>query len=177
MAVSCVLTQDFNLNADCRDAIGGIKEIYVIEIGNVSSVTEASGVVTAITKATGSYFRKYTLIRATSKASDTVTTSEQTGTVFSTQSVEIVINKRNANIRNEIMIMARVNLQFVVVDNNNNAFLYGRDFGLTMGAGTGDTGTAWGDRNGYTLPFSGNERELALQVADSVIATLQTPGV
>jgi hypothetical protein len=172
----CALTQDFNLNADCRDAIGGIKIVHVIEIGNVLSVTEASGMVTAITKATGTIFRKYTLIRATSHADDALTVNEQNGSIFSAQSVEIIMNKRNANARNEIMIMGRVNLAFVVTDNNGKSFLYGREFGLTMGAGTGATGTAWGDRNGYTLPFAGNERELAPEVDDATMLTLQTPG-
>lgn len=176
MATGCALTQDFNLNADCRDAIGGIKAVYFIEIGNVVSVTDASGMVTAITKATGAVFRKYTLIRQTSKASDSLTVNEQNGTIFSAHTLEIIINKRNANTRNEIMIMGRVNLQAVVTDNNGKSFLYGKDFGLTLGAGTGDTGTAWGDRNGYTLPFAGNERELALEVSDAVMLTLQTPG-
>lgn len=173
---NCALTQDFNLNADCRDAIGGIKAVYFLEIGNVTSITDSSGTITAIVKASGKIFRKYTLIRATSNASDALTVSEANGSIFSAQTVEIVINKRSANIRNEIMILGRTNVLVVVTDNNNNSFLYGREFGLTLGAATGATGTAWGDRNGFTLPFAGNERELAFQVSDAVMATLQTPG-
>lgn len=173
---NCALTQDFNLNADCRDAIGGIKAVFFLEIGNVSSVVDVSGVVTVITKAAGTIFRKYTLIRATSNASDALTVSEANGTIFSAQTLEIIINKRDANTRNEIMILGRVNVAAVVTDNNGKSFLYGREFGLTMGAGTGATGTAWGDRNGYTLPFAGNERELAPEVSDAVMLTLQTPG-
>jgi hypothetical protein len=174
MMPGCALTQDFNL--DCRDSIGGVKTIYLIEAGNISAVTEASGVVSAITKTAGSVFRKYSLIRDTSNATETLTVNEQNGTVFAAQAVEVIINKRQANTRNEIMLLAKNNISFVVVDMNGKAFLYGREFGLVLGAGVAATGTAWGDRNGYTLPFAGNEKELAPEVQVSVIATLQTPG-
>src|SRR5689334_21696326 len=116
----CALTQDLNL--DCRDSIGGIKTVSVIEIGNISSMTDASGVVTAITKVSGKVFRKYSLIRDTSNASETLTVSEQNGTVFSAQQVEIILNKRQANTRNEIMLMAKNNLVFIVTDNNDKNF-------------------------------------------------------
>jgi hypothetical protein len=168
--MACALTQDFNL--DCRDSIGGVKIVSVIEVGNVSAMTDASGVVTAITKVSGKVFRKYTLIRDTSSASETLTVNEQNGTVFAAQTVDIIINKRQANTRNEIMLMAKNNLIFIVTDNNGKNFMYGKEFGLVLSAGVAATGTAWGDRNGYTLPFAGNERELAYEVSDSAMATL-----
>lgn len=170
----CSLTQDFNL--DCRDSIGGVKVVYLIEIGNISSVVDASGVVTTITKATGKVFRKYSLIRETSNFTDTLTISEQNGTVFAAQALEIIINKLQANTRNEIMLIARTNVAAVVGDNNGKYWLLGRENGLVLGAAAGASGTAWGDRNGYTLPFAGNERELAYEVSSSVVSTLQTPG-
>lgn len=170
----CALTQDYNL--DCRDAIGGIKTAYFMEIGNVIAIVDASGVVNTITKVTGKIFRKYALIRATSNSSETLTVSEPNGTVYSAQTLEIILNKRQANTRNEIMLLAKNNLITVVTDNNNNSWLYGRENGLVMGAGVAASGTAWGDRNGYTLPFAGEERELAYQVSDACLATLQTPG-
>lgn len=171
--MACALTQDMNL--DCRDAIGGLKVVYFIETSNISSYTDASGVVTAITKVTGKIFRKYALIRDTSNFTDVLTTSEQNGTVFAAETLEIIINKMQANTRNEIMLLARTNLTAVVGDNSGKYFLLGREFGLVLATGTGASGTAWGDRNGYTLSFAGNERELAYEVQASVITTLQTP--
>ncbi len=55
--MACALTQGYTL--DCRDSLGGITEVYFIEAGNVSSITEASGVVSAIVKGSGKVFRKY----------------------------------------------------------------------------------------------------------------------
>jgi hypothetical protein len=38
--------------------------------------------------------------------------------------------------------------------------------------GSSGSGTAQGDRNGYTLNFSGGEKELAPEVASGIIAGL-----
>ncbi len=46
--MSCALTQGYTL--DCRDSLGGIVEVYFTEAANVTASTEASGVITALTK-------------------------------------------------------------------------------------------------------------------------------
>jgi hypothetical protein len=179
--MSCALTQGFNL--DCREGIGGVKEVYIIETDNLASVTEVSGVVTAITKAQGKRFYKYNLVRETSNATETITASEQNGTLFYAQQVQLIINRRQASVRNEIMLLAKNRITIVVVENQvvsgtqqNRAWLYGRVNGLLLNAGSSESGTAWGDRNGYTLPFTGNEVELAPEVQYSLLAALETPG-
>lgn len=172
--MACVLTQGLNL--DCRDSVGGIKEVYITEIGNVSAVTEASGVVTAITKATGKRFWKYSLIRDTSNFDQVPTVSEQNGTVFYAQTLQIIMNKMQASTRNEILLLAQNNIAAVVVDNNGTGWLLGKEFGLVLNGGNSGSGTAWGDRNGSTLPFAGNEKQLAPTVSSSVISALETIG-
>lgn len=172
--MACALTQGFTL--DCRDGIGGLKEVYIIEKGNVSSVTESSGTITAITKLTGKRFWKYQLVRETSSSLENIVGNEQNGTLYYDQTVTIVLNKRQASVRNEIMLLAQNFLMIVGVENNGSAFLYGREQGVQLLTGNGGTGTAWGDRNGYSLPFNGKEKELAPEVLAAVIATLQTPG-
>jgi len=61
--MACALTQGYTL--DCKDSLGGIKAVWFISSANVSSVTEASGVVSAITKASGKVFYKYELVKNT----------------------------------------------------------------------------------------------------------------
>jgi hypothetical protein len=177
--MACALTQGYTL--DCREGIGGIKEVYIIELGNLASVTEVSGVVTALTKASGKRFWKYSLVRETSNSSEALNGSEQNGTFFVTQTVNLILNKRQASVRNEIMLLAKNNVVMIVVENQlnssgeNRAWMYGKTQGLMLNTGTADSGTAWADRNGYTLPFVGNEPELAPEVAYSLLASLETP--
>lgn len=172
--MSCALTSDYSFGCDV--GIGGTKELYLIELENISSVTESSGTLTAITKATGKVFRKYQLVQETANFGEDITGNRQNGTLFYPQRGTIVINKQNVAVRNEILLLAKNRLVVVIKDNNLTYRLYGREYGLMVQTGTAETGTAWGDRNGYTLNFTGNELELAPFVAEAVISTLQTPG-
>lgn len=174
MAENCALTSDYSFGCDV--GAGGNKEVYFIEKGNITGYTESSGTITAITKASGKVFRKYQLVLETSSWDEAITGNRQNGTLFYAQTGVVVINKQQVAVRNEIMLLAKNQLVAVVKDNNGTYKLYGRDDGLMLLTGTANTGTAWADRNGYTLNFTGNERELAPFVSSSVVATLQTPG-
>ncbi len=169
---NCALTQDYSFGCDVGS--GGIKEVYLIELENVSAVVESSGTLTAITKASGKIFRKYQLVQETANAEESIVGNLQNGTLYYAQKVTIVLNKQQVAVRNEILLLAKNRLAIVIVDNNDTYRLYGWDQGLRLNEGLASSGAAWGDRNGYTLTFSGNQRELAPFVQTSVIATLQT---
>lgn len=172
---NCALTQDYSFG--CDTGAGGVdKELYLIELENVLSYTESSGTLTAITKATGKIFRKYQLVLETANFQEDIVGNRVNGTLYYDQKGTIVINKQNIAVRNEILLLAKNRLVVVIKDNNGNYLLYGRVFGAMLQTGVAATGTVWGDRNGYTLNFTGKETELAPFVSSSVIATLQTPG-
>lgn len=146
--------------------------MWLIASGNVTSITEASGIVSAITKSAGKVFYKYELVKNTGSLTETITTSVENGTVFYAQELSVVLNKLQANTRNEILLLAKNTLLVVVQDANDKYWLLGRVAGLDVTGGTAATGTATGDRNGYTLTFTGNEKELAPEVNSSIIAGL-----
>jgi len=168
--MACALTQGYTL--DCRDSLGGIKAAWFISHANVTAVTEASGVVTAITKAAGKVFYKYQLVRNTSSVTENITASVENGTVFYAQELSIILNKLQANTRNEILLLAQNSLMAVFQDANDKYWLLGRVNGIDLTGGNGASGTTQGDRSGYTLTFSGGEKELAPEVASNVIAGL-----
>lgn len=168
--MACALTQGYTL--DCRESLGGIKAVWLIAHANVSSVTEASGIVSAITKASGKVFYKYELVKNTGALTETITASVENGTVFYAQELSVVLNKLQANTRNEILLLAKNTLMAVVQDANDKYWLVGRYTGLDITGGTSATGTAQGDRSGYTLTFTGGEKELAPEVNSGIIAGL-----
>lgn len=172
--MACALTQGYSLN-DCRDSIGGIKSIYLIELGNVSGVTSSAGLISVIGKANNARFWKYNLTRATADAMEEIQISEENGTVFYNQTVNIVLNKLQATTRNEIVLLAQNRLAAVVEDRNGKYWYYGKGEGLLLNGGKATTGKAFGDRNGYELTFAGSEVALALEVNSSVITGLETP--
>lgn len=146
--------------------------MWVINHANVTAVTEASGIVSAITKAASKVFYKYELVKNTGSLTETITTSVENGTVFYAQELSIVLNKLQANTRNEILLLAQSTLMVVVQDANDKYWLLGRFTGLDVTGGTSATGTAQGDRNGYTLTFTGGEKQLAPEVNSGIIAGL-----
>lgn len=170
--MACALTQGYTL--DCKDSLGGITEVFFIESKNITpnGVTQASGLVTAVVKQASKVFRKYELVPATSSLTENITASVQNGTVFYAQELSIILNKLQTNTRNEILLLAQNTLVAVVGDNNGKYWLIGKVQGLDLTGGNGATGTAQGDRSGYTLTFSASERELAPEVSTGIIAGL-----
>lgn len=168
--MACALTSGYTL--DCKDSLGGIKAVWFIEHANVSSVTEASGVVSAITKGSGKVFYKYELVRNTSTLTENITASVENGTVFYAQELSVILNKMQASTRNEILLLAKNVLMAVVQDSNGKYWLLGKQNGIDITGGSSTTGTAQGDRNGYTLTFTGGEPSLAPEVASGIISGL-----
>jgi len=170
----CALTQGYTL--DCRDSLGGITEVYFIASSDVASITEASGVITSLTKSAGKRFYKYELTKGTSMFTETVASNVQNGTLFYTTELTIILNKLQANTRNEILLLAQNRLNAVAKDSNGKFWYLGKTRTLDLTGGSAATGTAEGDRSGYTLTFSGAEPALCPEVNSSVASTLTTAG-
>lgn len=166
----CALTQSLTL--DCRDSIGGLKSVMFIEFANVTAITAASGIVTAITKAAGKKFYKYELAKETSQFTETFTSSVANGTFFYAQELSIVLNKLQTNVRNEILLLAQNNLLAIAEDKNGSYWLLGRLNGLDVTGGNAASGTANGDRSGYTITLTAQEKELAISVSSGIISAL-----
>lgn len=172
--MACALTQGYTL--DCRDSLGGITEVYFIASSDITSTTEASGVITALVKNTGKKFYKYELTKGTSMFTENVASSVQNGTLYFTPELTIILNKLQANTRNEILLLAQNRLVAVAKDNNGKFWLLGKTRALDLTGGSTATGTAEGDRSGYTLTFAGAEPSLCPEVNSAVAAALTTAG-
>jgi hypothetical protein len=168
----CALTQGYVL--DCKDSLGGMTEVMFIAKADVTTITEASGVITTITKAAGKRFYKYELVKETANFVENINASVENGTVFYQQELTIVLNKLQANTRNEILLLAQSLLVAIAKDNNGKYWYLGKNNGLDITAGNSGTGTAIGDRSGYTLTFTGKEPALAPEVSSGIIAALLT---
>jgi hypothetical protein len=157
--MACALTQSYTL--DCKDSIGGLKAVWFAAIDDIASWTGSSGTYTGVTMDSSKYFWKYDLVKESSNFAEAVNTNVQNGTVFYAQTLEIILNKLQVNTRNEILLLAKNRLVALVQDNNDKIWVLGFSNGLDLTGGGSATGTAFGDRNGYTLTFTGNEKELA----------------
>lgn len=163
--MACALTQGFVL--DCKESLGGVKSVRFVEFDN-ASMTYAAGVAT-ITMDAGKKFWLYSQVRETSSLTETITANVQNGTIFYQQEVVIVLNKLAAATRNEILLLAKNRLLAIVEDMNGNYWLLGAKNGLDITSGNSATGTASGDRNGYSLTFQAMEADPIWSVSAAAI--------
>jgi hypothetical protein len=176
----CAITSGYTI--DCRENIGGIQAIWLISNANLydasgnTRITESSGTVTAMTKATGTRFYKFEVPRGTAVASTNMTGSLENGTVFFTHELTFPINSRTATVRNIITTLAKNRLTFVTLEMDGVYRMYGAGYGLMMDSTTNSSGTAPGDRNGAELKFSSMEINDFLVVSSSVAANLEVAG-
>jgi hypothetical protein len=172
--MACALTQDLLL--DCRDSIGGLKQMFAMPFDDLATVTETAGVVTALTKDTGKKFWKWELPRETAEMTSDIQANEQNGSLFYNHTAKIAINKLSSQMRNEVMLIAKNRLVMVGEDMNGKFWLIGKQRGVSVKGGKIGTGVASGDRSGMELEFEGQEREPMIEVDSTTAATLTTAG-
>ena len=168
--MSCDITSGFTLG--CRDNSGGIKNIYILS-GSIDTVDGyTNGFITAISGS--GVFYKFELAKQTGDFTETINASTENGTVFYEQVVNSPFHKMQSSTRNQIKVLAQNPALKVVVETNNGQddsigvlFLAGQQNGMTLSGGTGQTGTAFGDLNGYSLTFTGQEPLPASEVSGS----------
>lgn len=167
--MSCSLTQGYTLG--CRDSVGGIKTVRFAEFSTVTGVAVSSGnVVTGVTLSGSTKFWRYELPKQTSQFTETATGSSENGTVFYQQDLQIVLNKMDASLRNELRLLSRARLIAIVEDRNGNFWMLGRNNGLELTTGTSQTGTAMGDRNGYDMTYQAIEETPIFSVLSSIVS-------
>ncbi len=168
---TCDITSGFTLG--CRDNTGGIANLYILS-GSITSVADASeGLISGIT-GSGEFY-KFELFRQTSDFSEAITSTPENGTVFYEQTLNAVFFKLQSSTRNQVKVLAQnPNLKIIVETNNGTVdgigryWLLGEDRGMQLLSGTGATGTAFGDLNGYSLTFTGQEPNPASEISGSL---------
>ena len=168
---TCDITSGFTLG--CRDNVGGITNLYILS-GSITSVTDVSdGLIGGIT-GSGEFF-KYELFRQTSDFTEAITAAPENGTVYYEQTANAVFFKLQSSTRNQIKVLAQnPNLKVIVQTNNGTVdgvgqyWLLGQDRGMQLLSGTGASGTAFGDLNGYNLTFTGQEPNPASEISGSL---------
>ena len=159
--MACNLTTGVALS--CRESVGGIKTAYILDAsGEAITVTEAAGVVSAISVGATSISSlsadmfEFEQVKQTANLVETITASEENGTVFYQSVLNLVFNKLESAKLNALKVLAaNSKLLIVVKDNNDKFWMIGNTNGATVSGGTSETGTAMGDRNGISIEFTG----------------------
>lgn len=153
----------------CKDALGGIKRIYVAEWEadkwqwgavaqtNAGEVDGVDIIDTDPAPITSVAFYTYDMTRGSGSLTQTITSDLVAGTVFFDQVCSVTFNKASAADIAEISNLVKGRVGLLVEDNNGNWFVMGHKNGVEVSGGTAQTGQAAGDQNGFTLEFSAQE--------------------
>lgn len=163
--MACSLTSGIDA-LDCRDLLGGVEEIYVAALsgnsivgatstGNsVSGITFGAVSIGSVADLTGNT-QTFKLNREGSSLTETGTFSEEAFTAFYSQVLSVLFNKVQSSSLDVLNDLGRNRLVVVAKDYNGTYFVLGNENGALLSNSTGETGAAWGDRNGFTLEFTG----------------------
>ena len=151
--MACELSTGFTL--DCKDGIGGIKKIVLANwYDNIDFLFDGTTeVVDEITSISAGELFTYDLPTQTGSFEETINFNRDNGTVFYTQTVNIMLHKLSAPKRLELQSVAQARVLVFVLDSNENWWAIGYEYGADLSTSTAATGTALGDGNGYTLAF------------------------
>ena len=166
--MACNLTQGFTL--DCKDAVGGIKSIHLIDWAS-TGFTVSGGEVTATTVASGDVYT-YELPKGVGSMTTTTNVSQENGTVFNQTDIVARLRKLSTTKRNELKLLAQNRVFCIVKDNNDNYWLAGNEYGCDITAMTSESGTAMGDVQGYNFTLSAIEAESPYLVQAAVATSL-----
>ena len=163
--MSCDISAGRLIN--CKDIVGGVQAVYLINFGDLGAITESSDEVTDMSGTFQSF--KFDLKGANS-LEQAVTSSQDNGTTFFEQTLSLNLPKLSKEDMVQFKLLAYGRPHCIIVDNNGNALLAGKEHGLTVSAGSITTGAAFGDMSGTTLTLSGQEKLPANFIAGATVA-------
>jgi len=176
--MSCTITQGFELG--CRDNSGGVRRVHIFAQSALDNTyTFANGGISEISGSGNVY--TYEQVKQTANFTETINSSVENGTIFYQQDLNLQFHRMSGSLQNQLTLLGQNPALAVVLETQNGAtngsgrfFVLGQYNGLTLSAGSGQSGTAYGDLNGYTLTFSGQEPFPANEVEVSDYAGLKT---
>lgn len=167
--MACVTTMGFC--RDCSDNTGGIEELLILERSNISAYVESGSEVTGITDG-GATWRVYQLKKEVGNVTSTMTISPENGTRFSETAIGFSINTFKAASVNELKVALLGQLAVIAKDNNGRYWAVGLQSWAEGTSLIANSGTAFGDRNGFDVVITSKEQEPPFEVSSSVIGGL-----
>ena len=159
---------------DCARSKGGIKNVYLANFEDVVSVkageTDSGDTITDITMKEGVKFKKYYFRPNTSSHSDALTRDDANGVNYVTSTVSLVFTRQDTNKRIEMTALCVNDLAVIVEDANGFVTYLTKDAPATATEAAGDTGTAAGDGNKYTITLSADNETFPYEVSPAALA-------
>ena len=161
---------------DCSRIAGGVKFVYFSvysDVGNTDWAYDSTHPLEIDTIDWNSKsIYKYVMPLGVASVTDTITGSTENGTIFYTPTLNVILNRLTKEDQNEIKLLGQTKVRCFVqlneqLANGHDVILaMGMVNGMDLNTGSAESGAAFGDRNGYTLTFTGLEPEPMAMLED-----------
>lgn len=141
----------------CRDAIGGIKRVWIGEFDATDWGTVTAGALAGAV-APGLTVYGFDVTKNSSSLTQTINASAESGSVFYSQVLEITVPKIESGVSAEIADLVKTQVVVIVDTMNGDRLVLGHTNGALVTGGTIVTGQNPGDLYGYTLTFTAEEK-------------------
>ena len=160
--------------ADCQTNVGGVREVYIANYGDVTAVTldETSNMIKTITMADTAKFKKYAFKKSTSSMTSTLNVDPANGINFVQTDLSLVFAKQETVKRMEIAKLSLGELRVIVLDANGKYWFLGKEEFVSATAGTAETGTNRTDGNKYTITLTDYSASYPYEVDPTIVAEL-----
>lgn len=157
-------------STDCQGSLGGLKKVFITHFAD-DLYTMSGETVTGFK--TGTTWYSYNFKPETANFTSTLNKTDGGGVYVSTE-ISLVFPRMNAAKRAEMNALSLDDLAVIAVDNNGEYHAFGRWLPVTATAGTGETGTAYGDSNQYTMTLTAADSDFAPYLSAEAKASLPT---
>jgi len=167
----CIQTLS-GLARDCSSNMGGILEVLIANADDVTGVTLSEGIISTISMATTAKFKRYTFPKNTGSLTSTYNIDRASGVQYVSSELLLQFNRMETQKRVEITALALGDLVCIVKDANGKYWYLGKDEPVSASASDGQTGTARGDANRYTITLLDESKEMPYEVDASIVEAL-----
>ena len=161
-----------SITTGCEGVVGGLVEVYAHNKADIASITVSDGKVSAFALANlAPSAAKLAFRKQTGSMTSTWKIDDTAGVRYVTTELALRFAKMETAKRTSLMALAQAETILIVKDQNGKYWLMGKDNPVTISAGTGETGTAHGDANQYTINLQDLSSEMPFEVADAAVTT------
>ena len=163
-----------DMTLDCADIpVGGLQEVFVVRLDDVSGVVSADGEVSDLT-IVDVVNLEFNMKDGYSNFTDGKTVDDS-GVVTATPTVTLEFPKMTLSKRNAIEKLT-ANTELVLFINTASGIKHvaGLDFGMYGSEANGQSGAGRSDKNSYNITFTGEEINLSMTVSDAAWAKVLT---
>ena len=158
--------------ADCQTNVGGVREVYIANYGDVTTVEVdgSSNMIKTITMADSVKFKKYAFKKNTSSMTSTLNVDPANGINFVQTDLTIVFAKQETVKRMEIAKLSLGELRVIVKDANGKYWFLGQEEFVSATSGSAETGTNRTDGNKYQIVLTDYSSSYPYEVDPSIIS-------